>query len=606
MAEGGAGTSDNALERVWLAYAWERPLPPTSVERALDRVAMHYQRTVAEPLERHSSIGPALGLALLARPDPRLRRPLWVKTDDMTAAAAGVPTGWERVSGPAPATEPVEALARALAVRPERAGELNPPFVMGILHEGGRELTVVNDALGVGRLYEMRTAHGRVWSNRLGALPLFAGVRPEPDERAWRMFAAAGWFLGASTPILGAEKVPPGTVIAARSEGPGALAGRRATGARGELVRPRRARLARSAEAAAEEARGLAGDIADSWDSPLAIALTGGRDSRVSAAAALAAGVDATYNTGDQVPGELDVVRELIARAPAPMPHEVRRPDPGAEPSDDLLERTAAIHLMHDGMRNPQEVRRSLELPHARRLPPNMSGHGGELGHGFYYHSSKQLRRLRRGGDEGMMSRLEAAGRRRHSAAVPAAYEEYLAECERTLSEGRSHGLRGPVLLDFFYLAQRLAYRSGLGSRDGRYSACVTPAFVRGCFDLRPAQRLDARFHRLVIARLVEGWKRVEFFSSASAPMPEINRRRIWERPREAGVVATILQHPSGWEAIFEPERLRAMWAEVTSGAGSADYEHLFYRLVWRVAFDEHLAGIAAAIDRPLDADAAG
>src|SRR5206468_983387 len=159
---------------------------------------------------------------------------------------------------------------------------------------------------------------------------------------------------------------------------------------RAELVRPRGGRLRRgslmseSADMAAARGEALARETASAWTVPLAVSLTGGRDSRVSAAAAQAAGIDATYNTGDQVPGELDTVRELIAAAPRPMPHTVSTPEPESEPGDDLMERAAAIHLVHDGMRNPQELRRETVLPHATILPPTLSGHGGELGHGFY------------------------------------------------------------------------------------------------------------------------------------------------------------------------------------------------------------------------------
>ena len=37
------------------------------------------------------------------------------------------------------------------------------------------------------------------------------------------------------------------------------------------------------------------------------------------------------------------------------------------------------------------------------------------------------------------------------------------------------------------------------------------------------------------------------------------------------------------------------MWAEVGAGGGSSDYEHVFYRLAWRVAFQDHLAVLGRA-----------
>ncbi|MGI9020754.1 MAG: hypothetical protein ACR2G3_08605 [Solirubrobacterales bacterium] len=601
MEQEADGTSKNVLERTWLAYAWDRPIAADELHRRLGRVQAHYQRTITDPLEFRSDSVAGLGLALWTRPDGRLRWPLWSATGARSCAWAGVPTGWEALTGrePSPARA-AERLAAQLASAPELSMKLNPPFLFGLLdRDGDRDrgaLTLAADALGVNRLYELRTREGHVWSNRLGALHLFAGEEPRPDDRAWRVFAAAGWFLGGATAIAGAEKVAPGTVVEATGgDGARTAVEHVPTGARGELVMPRRARLGDSAAAAAEAAAGLARNISQAWDAELAIALTGGRDSRISAAATLAADVGATYNTGDQVPGELEVVRELIAKAPRPMPHEVHRPEAEDEPEDNLIDRARGHHLMHDGMRNPQEVRRSLSLPHARRLQPNMSGHGGELGHGFYYANRKQLARLRKGGDDGMMARLEAAARRRHSAAVPSGYQAYVEECRKTLDEGRAHGVRGPALLDWFYLAQRLSYRSGLGSRESRYSACVTPAFVRGCFDLKPKDRLSAKLHREVVARLVPEWRKVGFFSSGSAPMPEIHRRRIWERPREAAVLDEVIAGDGDWAEVFEPDTIRRMWAQVRRGEGTADYEHVFYRVVWCEAFSHHRRELAAA-----------
>jgi hypothetical protein len=139
----------------------------------------------------------------------------------------------------------------------------------------------------------------------------------------------------------------------------------------------------------------------------------------------------------------------------------------------------------------------------------------------------------------------------------------YLDECEGTLDEGRSYGLSGPVLLDWFYMAQRLPYRSGLGARSGRSSACVAPAFVRGAFDLRPKDRLSARPHREVVAQLVPDWAPVDFFRSDSEEMPEIHRARIWERPDEARVVEEVIAARDAWPDMLVASRIEEMWREV-------------------------------------------
>src|SRR5690606_36360062 len=139
---------------------------------------------------------------------------------------------------------------------------------------------------------------------------------------------------------------------------------------------------------------------------------------------AVASGVPVIFNTGDQVPGEVDTARALVAAAPGDFEHAVFRPEPETEPQDDLVERVARIHLVHDGMRNPQEARRATQVPHEELPPPTVSGHGGELGHGFYYASAAKLRGLRRGGERALLRQLERNARRKHSAARPQAYRD--------------------------------------------------------------------------------------------------------------------------------------------------------------------------------------
>jgi hypothetical protein len=583
--------TDNVIEEVWLAYALDPPEPEERLRARLARVEAHFGGLYADPLERAQSLGERHGLALWRRPDERLRWPLWAMEGPLAAGFTAVPTGWGRVVDELDPSAAAIALARAIEADPARIAELNPPFVLGARDSERDSLTIVNDAVGAGRLYELALPEGgRVWSNRLAALPLFAGVAPAADERSWRVFAAAGWFLGETTPIEGARKVPPTSSISVRVAGERTLVERTDTGVRARLVTPRRARLGESAQEAAAAATGIAADFGRAWDAPIEISLSGGRDSRISAAAAVAAGIDATFSTTDQDPGEVEVVRELIGAAPVPMRHEIVHPEPEEPPEGGFAERVRDIHLVHDGLRNPQEVRRPTEIPHSMRLAPTLSGHGGELGHGFYYGRRRKLRRIRRGRERGPITQLERNARRKHSAAVPEAYDEYLAECEATLAEGRAAGLEGPELLDWYYLAQRLPYRSGLGARSGRASACVTPAFVRGAFDLSPRQRLGAKLHRPVIAAAVPEWKDVRFFTGASGAMPEIRRRRIWERPDEAAVVAEMIASERAWPAMLRPDAIRAMWDEVRAGGGSRDWEHVFDRLVWRVTFEDHLA----------------
>jgi hypothetical protein len=583
----------NILEHTLLAYACERPLDFERVERGLQRVDRHVQQLFAEPLEHHADCDSGLGLAAWIRGDDRLRWPLWDESEKNAVAWTSAPTGWRRLIGPTPPERAARETGDALRADPSRLVDLDPPFVAGIRDTDS--LTIVNDFIGVARLYEMRTPDGWVWSNRLAVLPLFAGVTPEPDETGWAILAAAGWFLGEYTPIRGCSKLPGATVVGVVRSGDAQVeVEHRRTDAPSAVLAPRGRFAKRSAQPAIDAARDLAESVGQLWTIPPTVDLSGGRDSRVSAAAVVASGIDAQFRTGDIDPGETDVARSLIEAAPRPLRHKVTSPERG-DPEDDLLERAANLHLIHDGARNPQSLLRNpIELPHAGHQKPVISGHGGELAHGFYYGTKKKLRALGRARESDLVARLDRTARKRHDAGREEVYDVYRAEVLRTLQAGRDLGLKGANLLDYFYFAQRLANRSGLGTRNDRCSACSTSGFVRACFDLRPKQRLQAKLHKEIVGGLVPEWAGIPFFDPNTAgAMPEINRSRLWERPSHAAAVEEVIANDGPWVELFDRERVREMWAEVRGGEGHHQYEAAFTRVVWRETFDAHLKGLA-------------
>ena len=71
---------------------------------------------------------------------------------------------------------------------------------------------------GAARAYEAEANGVRAWSNRPGALVIFLGMEARADARAWRVLAAASWFLGDTAPIEGMRRLSGGTVVEAGPE----------------------------------------------------------------------------------------------------------------------------------------------------------------------------------------------------------------------------------------------------------------------------------------------------------------------------------------------------------------------------------------------------
>ncbi len=583
----------NYLDQTWLAYALDGPADERRPEGGLARVERHYQGLYPEPLRRDACGDGTMGMALWQRPNEHLRWPLWVGTDAGHMASTSALAGWRSVVGEASVGAAPGLMVAELLARPESAFAMNPPFALAV-HTPER-MVLANDPIGTGRLFELRWESGSAWSNRLGALHIFAGIPPRADERAWGVLAATGWFLGELTAIEGVRQHRPASVVEVARSGEGVtVSTRRGMDELHALIGPRRTRLRKSARAAAEGAQALLRDVGEVWAEPLDVDLSGGRDSRLSAAAAISVGADLELRTADLEFGELDVVNELIEAAPVPVGSRVE--DAESEPDDALATRAGHLHLAHDGMRNPQSLLRvPVPIPHPPRARPSISGHGGELGHGFYYGSRKALTRLERGGDEALVERLVQAARKKRAAARDDAYAAYEEEVRATMDEARVLGLEGPDRLDYYYLAQRLANRSGLTTRNDRWSACSTLGFVRACFDLTPEQRIEGKLHGLVIGELLPEWKKVPFFHAESAPLRETKQVRIWDKAGHSDELGRLIANDESWHGLFDPGVVAAMWDEAKAGDARNHFEPTFTRVAWRTTFEDHLRVLAAA-----------
>ena len=577
------------IDPTWLAYALEQPAEPAALEAGLARVKAHYDTIVDYPTRTQDELGPRLGVAIAGDAEPRCRWPFFAADQELAVASAYPLTGWRALTGRVDLVAAPLALGRELTAAPERAASTLPaPFALAVLDRARERLLVLNDAIGVARLFEYHFDGGRVWSNRAAAPLLFAGAEPVADERGWRMLAAASWLIGDATPFRGVRKVGPGVVIEAGPEG----VRERATDAVAPLVRTTRTDFRELVPAACDEAVGQAAAAGELWPGRADVDLSGGRDSRTVAGAVLVAGIDARFKTSDVTPGEADVARELVAAAPGPMEHRIRKSDDAAvKPhTRPLLDRALNAITLHDGMRHPQKMRGKQTLPRSRPETATLSGHGGDVAHGYFYKSKADLRRLRWRGRSAISDRVMRLFAKDHGAARADSYEEARAEVERILEEGRRHGVKGPLLLEWFYLVDRFANRQGVASHAERVSVFGGPAFVRAAFALRPQERIESRLHHEMVARLVPEWAEIPFFVAERSRMKKVRRLRLWEAPDDAAAIEALLAGEGAWTELYDPDRVRSAWTEVKAGGGKANWEPIFEGVAHREAFERYLA----------------
>ncbi|MDQ3729491.1 MAG: hypothetical protein M3355_07875 [Actinomycetota bacterium] len=579
------------IDPTWLAFSFARAPSSERLGAGIARLKDHYGPLVDYPLEAQSAVGGGQGVLVIGDADPRCRWPFFAEDEDMAVTYAYVPSGFGKateISEPSP--KAALALGAVLVRDPRATRHLAPPFAIAVLDKRTGELLVVNDWIGAGRCLEVAFPEGKLWTNRAAAAHLFAGREARADPAAWRILAGAGWFMGRSTPIEGVEGVETGLALRAS----GGKVDRRDLGVLPSLIASRSSYEElrdRAAEDAVSQIR-----LADAlWEGRTSVDLSGGRDSRVVAAAALAAGSDAEVVTSDRTIGEADVALELMSRASGRLKHSLRKTDNEAARLDrPLLERALNVHLLHDGMRHPQKVRGNQDLPRKRPQRATLSGHGGAIAKGFYYPNRRELWRVRLSGNEERIKRVSKLFPKVRGLARGPCADAAREAAQATLDAADDAGLSGPERLEWFYLCDRFAHRQGLASHAERLVLFAMPAFVEASFAMSPKDRMASRLHEDLVARFVPEWAAVSFFDPDEGSGSPTRRRKLWESPDDAAAIDALVTTDGVWTELYQPDAMRTAWAKLKAGEGNQKWEAAFEGAVYRQAFEDFLERVNA------------
>jgi hypothetical protein len=379
----------------------------------------------------------------------------------------------------------------------ERAAVVCWPGGTAVRSHGGTiwaERAVVHARTGMTRVdpvYLAEVPGAVVVSDRASWAAAVAGRLGEPDPVMVAAFLALGYPVGAATPFRGVR----------------ALGARRqltATGGRAvtTLARDQDSDAGQVAAALVEEVQPL-GEL----DAAVELSLTGGKDSRLIAAALTAAKVPFRARThgfashpdvivAAMIAGRLGVehvVTEPRAAAPEQAPDEA-----------DVLARLRSAVLVSDGMLSAFENVGRPD-PQVTAEPVQTGGHGGELLRGGYAPAAWTDRRPARAWSEARGAELfRRMVTRRLGLVRPAVAGEYLA----SLAPFAAALPRGPLsTLDEFYLVNR----AGRWSAAARQAYLIREPLVQPFFGDRVVRaaravplpdRITDRLHRAVLAEL--------------------------------------------------------------------------------------------------------
>jgi asparagine synthase (glutamine-hydrolysing) len=557
---------------VVLAWFADRLLSAEEHDRLARRREQVLAPLIPDSYERHATGGDDWGVLALHPPHGEVWQwSVMAQDASLTAVTFGLPVGIDLSGGPL-------RLARRVLGGEDVHASVLPPF--GLLAiEGSSRAVIQQDWLGMCRIFTAEAQGITAFATRPSLVAQFLGLPLQADVDGWLSYTLCGHFGGMRSPIQGVRLLDPGRRVSVqRREGGGwasTLEQRRNLDdviAHGIALRDAgvNAALDLAARAVADVVR-TAADLAVG---DITVGLSGGKDSRVIAAALIAADRIPRFQTHDDLTAEGETATRLLAmlheRRGIETQHRVNKVGNSAVvQSVGLRERIERLQRIYDYQFPSTYSVRALrsERLGATQGPMSFTGAGGELATGYWYPPIN--------GDTDDTD--DVSGRRAAAQHLLAAVDQSVAandvlqaEHERIdaiLDNGVDLGLRGVELCDYLYLVERVRRWYTSAYATGMIVPFLAPDYVAATFALSAEDKRARFFHHGLIGRLVPEWADVPYVTSSAGRSTATS---IWEGDGLRVLCDMLDTHGGKLPGLLRHGRVEAALFAAATGVGSA------------------------------------
>lgn len=573
-----------------LAYAFDQEHPPSADEFAirLEGAHDHLTRLASTELELVHIGDRRSGLLVWLHQNRHLTWPTVVSRGAEGAAWLHVPAAaGGRDSG-------VDALTLARDVTRGVVDRAEMGAPCAAFHWDAEGLRIVNDRLGMVRLYEFDVPGlGHLWSSRPGLAHVFGGMSPDVSESAWSDMATFGWSAAGHSLLGDGQQMRASVTCAADASG----------------------RVSRSADLpewihasidggipddpAAAEGMIRAAKTASWWDGRPVADLSGGKDSRVTAAAAIRAGVVDTVRTVNTDPGEVTTAQELMRHGGEDIRHRVDQVSPPASPEDNALARYASLHRAWEGAYNATSAYRAKGFAGFKpERAARINGLGGEAIQGRTLIGESVRERLAGKGPEAGRDQLLKLAGMRARAVSDSAMNDSRAVVESFFADAVALGHDDAfMVLDHFYHFSKMPFWSHPQATGSTLLPLYSPQLLpRTMYSMKHVVPYG-EVHRRLLRSLIPEWAEIPFYKGTSQTR---TAPKMWENPDWTEISETIRDGVADLET-FDGEVVRTMIREAEDGAATAIHETTLTRVIWEISFREFVKEIAEASARTAD-----
>src|SRR5699024_8712881 len=336
--------------------------------------------------------------------------------------------------------------------------------------------------------------------------------------------------------------------------------------------------------------------FSDLWELPLDVDLSGGKDSRLCAAAVIASKTeDVQFNTIGNLEKEAETAKNLLNEVGLSHKHSITRTKAnnttGIVTKTELKERLKILHHLSDGDITPIQTRKNIQTTNFfdEIKSIKVQGAAGEIGKATYYGSDSFYNKLIKKGNAAAYERLTQT-----YSSLEGIKPEVRERANRFIfsivQDGKNKGISNLYLLDYFYIMERARRWLPQSIDNRRYSAFFSTEFLKQSFNMSYDEKRNLDIYTEVIHNLVPEWDEVPFYKKKPSDKDERTEKglRTWQTSDMESVEAILLT-PEKWNDIFDENKVISIWNSAKKGDFNPNIESLFDRLVMKATFQDHL-----------------
>lgn len=464
--------------------------------------------------------------------------------------------------------------------------DIGPPFAAVRWNSQGLE--IINDVLGLVRLFHFQFEEGDVWTTRPGLAHVFMGIPPKKNHTAWASMGTLGWATSGSTQLGNGTQMPGGVHVRTGNRNSKRFLEQYDHFPEWFLSSRRNEELEVSSSIKDLEAYVA---LARRWPEKPTADLTGGKDSRVVAAIGLRTNAIAGVRTVMTDYGEVESAKHLVAISGLNISHDIIQRKEPSVPGESFIDRLNSQHRAWEGRYLATTAFNSASFrSFSHPKVPRLNGLGGEVlagGNLLTTWHDRLINAPARAAHDRLVAMVRSG-----IGTSKTAQERTISDIERYVEKSLELDVDNAAgVMDLFYARDRMPNWSVTYCTPNSVTPLFAPTLLAAGVKNFGKPLPRGALHKELLEQIMPQWADVPFYT------PSVQKRATpfaWQKT-DWNDVRSFIEERADAVHSFDIECISEILMSIDVGEAGLREERLIQRFVWELTFDTYLSDVSQA-----------